>query len=82
MANRIQMGILACIAFLALATAADSHHQHKHRSGSGREQNASHSEFGAGKSARGNRQQGLFSQERAPAANLDAVLQKLQGPGF
>jgi hypothetical protein len=77
MANRIQMGILACIAFLALATAADAHHQHKHRSG--REQNA---EFGAGKSARGNRQQGLFSQERAPAANLDAVLQKLQGPGF
>jgi hypothetical protein len=80
MANRIQMGILACIAFLALATAADAHHQHKHRSG--REGNASQFESGAGKSARGNRQQGLFSQERAPAANLDAVLQKLQGPGF
>jgi hypothetical protein len=81
----IPAGILACVAFLALSTAADAHHPHKHHSGSGREGNASHSEFGAGKSARGGRQQDLFRQDRAPAMNADALLQqlqKLQGPGF
>jgi hypothetical protein len=73
-------GILACIAFLALATPADARHPHKHRSG--REAGASHFEPGGRKSARGSGQQSLFSQSRAAAPNADAVLQQLQGPDF
>jgi hypothetical protein len=74
------VGFLVGLAFLSFATAADARHPHKHRSG--RNANAARLEFGIGKSARGDRQQNLFSRNGAPMPNAAAVLQQMQGPDF
>lgn len=82
MAGRIRTSILVCVAFLAVATAADARHSHKHRFGPDRAAKASILEIGVGRSARGGRQQPQHRQDRVPAVNADDVLQQSSGPAL